>query len=151
MGTGSFPGVKSGRGETLTPHRLLVLWSRKGRTACTEPHSLYNGALYFYFTRHNRPWWSSSKSYLHKVQSCKLRHSVNWLWMWTRNCTAGKPVDTLRSIDYDRTQHSFHRRLQKRCLELALTTLRDQWTSLELGLTLFLLAAGGYSTPTPSF
>ena len=31
MGTGSFPGVKSGRGVTLTPHHLLVPWSRKGR------------------------------------------------------------------------------------------------------------------------
>jgi len=26
MSTGSFPGVKSGRGVTLTPHSLLVLW-----------------------------------------------------------------------------------------------------------------------------
>ena len=25
-GTGSFPGVKSGRGVTLTPHPLLVPW-----------------------------------------------------------------------------------------------------------------------------
>ena len=31
MGTGSFPGVKSGRGVTLTPHPLLVPWSRKDR------------------------------------------------------------------------------------------------------------------------
>ena len=31
MGTGSFPGVKSGRGVTLTPHPLLVLWSKKSR------------------------------------------------------------------------------------------------------------------------
>jgi len=31
MGTGSFPGIKSGRGVTLTPHPLLVLWSRKIR------------------------------------------------------------------------------------------------------------------------
>ena len=31
MGTGSFPGVNSGRGVTLTPHPLLVPWSRKGR------------------------------------------------------------------------------------------------------------------------
>ena len=31
MGTGSFPGVKSGQRVTLTPHPLLVLWSRKGR------------------------------------------------------------------------------------------------------------------------
>ena len=27
MGTGSFPGVKSGRGMTLTSHPLLVPWS----------------------------------------------------------------------------------------------------------------------------
>ena len=27
MGTGSFPGVKSGRGVTLTPHHLLLPWS----------------------------------------------------------------------------------------------------------------------------
>jgi hypothetical protein len=29
MGTGVFPGVKSGRGVTLTPHHLLVPWSWK--------------------------------------------------------------------------------------------------------------------------
>jgi hypothetical protein len=32
MGTGSFPGVKSGRGVMLTLHPLLVPWSRKGRS-----------------------------------------------------------------------------------------------------------------------
>jgi len=54
MGTGSFPGVKSGRGVTLTPHPLLVPWSRKtstppmGRTACTMPQCLYKGARYLY-------------------------------------------------------------------------------------------------------
>ena len=31
MGTGSFPGVKSGRGVTLTLHPLLVPWSWKSR------------------------------------------------------------------------------------------------------------------------
>ena len=31
IGTGSFPGVKSGRGVTLTPHSLLVPWSWKSR------------------------------------------------------------------------------------------------------------------------
>jgi len=30
-GSGSFLRVKSGRGVTLTPHRLLALWSRKSR------------------------------------------------------------------------------------------------------------------------
>ena len=31
MGTGSFPGGNSGRGVTLTPHSLLVPWSRNSR------------------------------------------------------------------------------------------------------------------------
>ena len=31
MDTGSFPGVKSGRGMTLTPHPLLVPWSWESR------------------------------------------------------------------------------------------------------------------------
>jgi len=31
IGTGSFPGVKSGRGVTLTPHPLLVPFTRKSR------------------------------------------------------------------------------------------------------------------------
>jgi hypothetical protein len=31
MGTGSFSGIKSGQCVTLTPHPLLVPWSRKGR------------------------------------------------------------------------------------------------------------------------
>jgi len=31
MGTGSFPGAKRGRGVRLTPHPLLVPWSRKSR------------------------------------------------------------------------------------------------------------------------
>jgi len=56
MGTGSFPGVKSGRGVTLTPHPLLVPLVMKeysytsappmGRTYCTEPQWLYKGDLY---------------------------------------------------------------------------------------------------------
>jgi len=51
--------VKSGRGVKLTPHPLLVPWSRKsraipllppmGHTACTEPQCLYKGALYLFF------------------------------------------------------------------------------------------------------
>jgi hypothetical protein len=55
MGTGSFPGVKSCRGVTLTPHPLLVPLVMKeysytstqpmGRTVCTEPQCLYKGAL----------------------------------------------------------------------------------------------------------
>ena len=60
MCTGSFPGVKSGRGVTLTPHPLLVPLVMKeqsytsttpmGRTACTEPQCLYKSDLYPFFT-----------------------------------------------------------------------------------------------------
>ena len=59
MGTGSFPGVKSGQGVTLAPHLLLVPWSRKGRaipllplwairlSACTRVHYfLYVAVVY---------------------------------------------------------------------------------------------------------
>jgi hypothetical protein len=35
MGTGSFPGVESGRGVTLTPHPLLVPRSKKRNRAIT--------------------------------------------------------------------------------------------------------------------
>jgi len=37
MGTASFPRVKSGRGVTLTPHPLLVPWSRKSRAKPLNP------------------------------------------------------------------------------------------------------------------
>ena len=37
IGTGSFPAVKSGRGVTLTPHHLLVPWSRKSRAIPLRP------------------------------------------------------------------------------------------------------------------
>ena len=60
MGIGSFPGVNSGRGVTLTPHSLLVPWSRKsraitllppmGRTTRTDPQCLYKCELYLYLT-----------------------------------------------------------------------------------------------------
>jgi len=44
MGTGFFPGVKSGRGVTLPPHPLLVPWSRKSRAIPLLP--LWNVGLY---------------------------------------------------------------------------------------------------------
>ena len=37
MGTASSPGVKSGRGVTLTPQPLLVPWSRKSRATPLLP------------------------------------------------------------------------------------------------------------------
>jgi len=63
MGTGSFPGANSGRGVTLTPHSLLVPWSRKSRaipllplwavrpvhspSACTKVHFTFYLSLLF--------------------------------------------------------------------------------------------------------
>jgi len=41
MGTGSFPGVKSGRSVTLTLYPLLVLWSRKSRATPLLPYVPY--------------------------------------------------------------------------------------------------------------
>jgi len=62
MGTGSFPGVKSGRTVSLNPHPLLVPWSRKSRaipllplcavrpvqsiSACTRVHVTFTFTLY---------------------------------------------------------------------------------------------------------
>ena len=57
MCTGSFPGVKSGRGVGLTSHPLLVPWSRKSRAIpllrlwAVQPvqsHCLYKEALYLF-------------------------------------------------------------------------------------------------------
>ena len=63
MGTGSFPGVKSSRGVTLTPQTLLVPWSRKDRvilllpvlavrpvqslSACTRVHLIFTFVKYY--------------------------------------------------------------------------------------------------------
>jgi hypothetical protein len=60
-GPGSFPGTKSDQGVTLTPHPVLVLWSRKGRaihllplgavrpvqslSACTRVHFTFYPAI----------------------------------------------------------------------------------------------------------
>ena len=41
MGTGSFRGVKSGWGMTLTPRPPLVLWSRKSRAIPLLLYGLY--------------------------------------------------------------------------------------------------------------
>ena len=80
MGTGSFPGIKSGRGVTLTPHPLLVPLGMKeysytstppmGRTACTEPQCLYKGALHLTTTRLTALYTSKIQHY--SVASCVI-------------------------------------------------------------------------------
>ena len=78
MATGSFPGVESGRGMTLTPHPLLV------------PRSENRVELYLYSPY--GPSWPIKKSetYLHKWHTCafitlywycrkKIGSYTNWL------------------------------------------------------------------------
>jgi len=50
VGTVSFPGVRSGRGVTLTPHHLIVTLSRKSRAIHLLPlwAALYKDALYLF-------------------------------------------------------------------------------------------------------
>ena len=74
LGTGSFLGVKSGRGVTLTPHPLLVPLVMKeysytstspmGRTACTEPQCLYKGPFYLL------PYLNA----LHKIENSEMEN-----------------------------------------------------------------------------
>ena len=88
MDTGSFPGVMSGRGVTLTPHPLLVPWSWKtraipllppmGRTACTEPQCLYKGALYLYLLLYLINATIFEKVTEHKM--CLLFFSTTFVW-----------------------------------------------------------------------
>ena len=86
MGTGSFPGVKSSRGVTLTPHPLLVPWSRKGRaipllplwavrpvqslSACTRVHFTFT--LYCDYSALPVKYWASHVVCSPCVLRCKF-------------------------------------------------------------------------------
>ena len=89
MGAGSFPGVKSGRGVTLTPHPLLVPWSWKRRaipllplwavhpvqspsacTGCTLPY--LSACTRVYFTLPQCPYKVSLYLTSMPVQGCTL-------------------------------------------------------------------------------
>jgi hypothetical protein len=48
MDTGSFSGIKYGRGVLLTTHPLLVPWSRKSRAIPLSPTGPVTGLLYLY-------------------------------------------------------------------------------------------------------
>jgi hypothetical protein len=82
MGTWSFPGIKNGRGVTLTPHPLLVLWSWMSRaipllslcavrpvqslSACAKLH------FTFTFTTLNSDMSVKTVAYL-----CTFLHGIN--------------------------------------------------------------------------
>ena len=115
MRTGSFPGVKTGQGVTLTPHPLLVPWSWKGRaipllplwvvqpvqslSACTRVHFTYflpsiilpNFSTFIFFTFLNSCSWVGLFS-CGAVFSKRLifhplddRHSTFEEWQLTRD------------------------------------------------------------------
>jgi len=69
MSTRSFPGVKSGRDVTLTPHPILVPWPRKSRAKLYSPYGPYG--LY----RASVP-----------VQGCTLPLPLPLLVIWNANC-----------------------------------------------------------------
>jgi len=97
-GTESFPGVKNGRGVTLTTHPLLVPWSCKSRAITLLP------------LRAVRPVQSLSScsrvclTYFFKVYIATFQHyspclsSLEYLWFVSRSCgwmlSAGRESDS---------------------------------------------------------
>ena len=89
-------GVKSGRGVTLTPHPLLVPWSRKCRALPllpqwavrpVESQCLYEGSLYLFFISapmpiklaEDAPW--CKEAYLFNWRCChKIYDGISWQW-----------------------------------------------------------------------
>ena len=106
MGTGSFPGVKSGRGVTLDPHPLLVPWSWKDRatpllplwamrpvqslSACTRVTFTFN---FFYLQERVTPMYHSAKE-----QSATTRNQYNLRNTW-RSVNFHKNKDTQNDWD----------------------------------------------------
>ena len=91
MGTGVFPGVKSGRGVTLTPYFLQVPWSIKGRaipllplwavrpvqsfSAFTTVHCTF---IFLYNSFTEFPYWSSI-IHLSLTRPCISQEVSRWL------------------------------------------------------------------------
>jgi len=96
MGTGSFPGAKSGRGVTLTPQTLLVPWLRKSRaihllplwdvgplqnlSACTVqlnlyfpygPYGLYRASVPVQYNYTSTPQWTVQP--VQKLSACTVQ------------------------------------------------------------------------------
>ena len=77
MGTGSFQGVKSGQGMMLTPHPLLVPWSRKStalpllRLWAIRPVQSLSACRRVHFFLH---WYILSTVYVYSGISLKLAY-----------------------------------------------------------------------------
>jgi len=104
MGTGSFPGVKSGRGVTLTLHPLLVPWSRKSKfvpllplwaerpvqslSACTDPQCLHRASVPVQILIACTEPQCLYKGSLYLYFTLM---SVTWLWLHRENVRVGSP------------------------------------------------------------
>ena len=83
MGAGFFPGVKSGRGVTLTPHHFLVPWSLKSREIplfplwAVDPVQSISACTRMYFTFYI---WKQTLNYCilrNLAPSRLLQYSIN--------------------------------------------------------------------------
>ena len=112
MGTGSFPGVKSGRGVLLTPHPLLVPWSWKGR-AISLPNfwttiGPVTGTLYLYQK-------TTTQGRNQGVQ--KKKFSVPWIFhilgaRWHLLVLPEEEIVTSEVISWDSQRATWYNRLQ---------------------------------------
>jgi len=88
MGTGSFPGVKSGRGVTLTPHPLLVPWSWKSRAIPLLPYGPYGTYTASVPVQGcNLPFPSASSWLRERVSMLRYMHNVCHVWGYQRTLT----------------------------------------------------------------
>ena len=110
VGTGSFPGVKSGRSVTLTTHPLLMLWSRKGRAMLllplcvvrpVESRSACTVQLYLYFSQY---LYSTAIPLLHSVPvqysytSTPLSTCTVQLYLYSTKCLYSRAISLLHSV-----------------------------------------------------
>jgi hypothetical protein len=97
MGTESFPRIKSGRGETLTPHSILVPLSRKGRaipllplwavrpvqslSACTRVHFTFFFFYRFCWFLLVAECWCVCRTVMDMVTPCDVGHVYRPDWL----------------------------------------------------------------------
>ena len=92
-----FPGVKSGRGVTQSPHRLLVPWSRKSTAICIPPLRAVRPVqslsacttvkfTFFTFARRNH---KARYIYVRSLLTCMFALSVVSLHFWEQFITCG--------------------------------------------------------------
>ena len=133
VGTGSFRGVKSGWGVTLTPHPFLVPWSRKSRaipllplwavwsvqslSVCTSVH------FTFYWLESHRETKCFSKKHVSLI--CSYISSENWaLTASQRRRTEAAEMKLLRPLaGYTLYDHKTNYYI---CRELQITGILDK-------------------------